>query len=203
MNIDAVHLAFRSTTEGAQKILDELEAELAEAKARRDKILVDISKANDASVRDQQARLKLPGLNKQDAETGRLIRSIEMQVKEARKRLDVVVANQAAAARAASVEAANVSRDKLFEIICPDGRKVRHRGASQEDVQRRLQIGYTVVGQVHGADADGNGGFIPRPGFLRAVLEAYQDEFIEWIGAHGFGSSVKITLPSNGRDAVQ
>ena len=32
MNIDPVHLAVRSTAEGAQKVLNELEVELAEAK---------------------------------------------------------------------------------------------------------------------------------------------------------------------------
>jgi hypothetical protein len=51
MNLDSVHLAFRSTTEGAQKILNELEVELAEVKARRGKILADIAKANDGDRR--------------------------------------------------------------------------------------------------------------------------------------------------------
>jgi hypothetical protein len=87
MNIDPVHLAFRCTAEGTQKILNELEAELAEAKVRRDKILVDIGKANDAAFAgDRRARLELSGLNKQDAEVGRLILSIERQVAEAKKR---------------------------------------------------------------------------------------------------------------------
>jgi hypothetical protein len=200
MNIDPVHLAVRSTAEGAQKILNELEAGLAEAKARRDAILADIRKANDAAVRDQQARLKLPGLNKEDAAAGRLIRSIEMQIAEARKRI-AMAENQAAAAKAAKSDAPVC--DKLFEVVCPDGRKVRHRGASLEDVRRRLQVGYTVAGQVHGADADGNGGFIPRPGFLTAMLEAYEGELIEWLEARGIIGSDKqtvVVLPNNNRE---
>jgi hypothetical protein len=200
MNLDPTVLAFRSTAEGAQKVLNELEAELAEVRARRDRILADVGKANDASVRDQRARLKLPGLNKEEVATGRLIRSIEMQITEARKRVAMVEAH-AAAAKAANAPA--LVRDKLFEIICPDGRKVRHRGASQEDVRRRLQIGYTMVGQVFGADDAGNGGFIPRPGFLTAMLEAYESELLEFLEARGIVGSDKqtvIVLPNNGRD---
>jgi hypothetical protein len=180
--------------------LHELEAELATAKARRDKILIDLEKASAAAVRDQRERLKLPGLNKEDAAQGRLIRSIEQQIVQAKKRVAMAQA-QADAVRAKAAPA--LVRDKLFEIICPDGRKVRHRGASQEDVRRRLQVGYAVAGQVHGADADGNGGFIPRPGFLTAMLEAYKGEFIEWLEARGIGRPVAV-LPSNNReDLVQ
>jgi superfamily II DNA or RNA helicase len=143
-------------------------------------------------------------LNKQDEETGRLIRSIEHQVVEAKKRLAMVQAAEAGRARAAAAMASAPVRDKLFEIACPDGRKVRHRGASQEDVQRRLQVGYSVVGQVHGADADGNGGFIPRPGFLTAVFEAYEDELMAFLVARGIVGSDKqvvIALPANGRES--
>jgi hypothetical protein len=206
MNLDGVHLAWRCGTveeTETQAVLHELEAELATTKARRDKILVDIAVANDASFRDQRARMALPRLNKEEAETGRLIRSIEHQVGEAKKRFNMVVTNQAAAARAAESGAPALVRDKLFEIIGPDGRKVRHRGASQEDVQRRLQVGYTVAGQVHGADADGNGGFIPRSGFMTAMLQAYESEFIEFLEARGIIGSNKqtvVALPNNGRE---
>jgi hypothetical protein len=202
MNLDAVHLAARSgTAESTQQVLNELEAELAAAKHRRDKILADISKANDASFRDQRARLELPRLNKEDAAVGRLIVSIGTQIGFAKKRLDLA-ANQAAAAQAARADAPAV-RDKLFEIVCPDGRKVRHRGASQEDVQRRLQHGYSIIGQVHCADDAGNGGFIPRPGFLTAVLEAYRAELLEFLEAQGITGSDKqavVVLPNNNRE---
>jgi septal ring factor EnvC (AmiA/AmiB activator) len=203
MNIDPVHLAFRSgTAESAQKVLNELEAELAAAKQRRDKILADISKANDAAFAgDKRQLFALGALNKEDAAVGRLILSIQRQIAEAKKRV-AMAENQAAAAKAAESDVP--VRDKLFEVVCPDGRKVRHRGASQEDVRRRLQVGYTVAGQVHGADADGNGGFIPRPGFLTAMLEAYEGEFIEWLEARGIsGNSVKVILPSDGRESMQ
>jgi septal ring factor EnvC (AmiA/AmiB activator) len=207
MNLDPVHLAFRSgTAESAQKVLNELEAELAAAKQRRDKILADISAANAASVRDQRARMELPRLNKEEAATGRLIRSIEMQIVQAKKRVAMAEAAAAGAAAARAAKSDAPVRDKLYEIVCPDGRKVRHRGASQEDVRRRLQIGYTVAGQVFGADNAGNGGFIPRPGFLTAMLEAYEAELVAFLEARGIVGSDKqtvVVLPPNGREAVQ
>ena len=185
MNIDPVSLAMRSTAEGPQKILDELEAELVAVKARRDKISADIGKAEAAAEKgDKRALFVLGSLNKEGEAQGRLVLSIERQIAEAKKRL-VMMANQAAAMRAASPDDTSYARDKLFEVVCPDGRRVRHRGASQEDVRRRLQFGYALVGQVHGADADGIGGFVPRSGFLTAVLEAYEGELIEWLEAHG------------------
>lgn len=184
MNIDPVNLAMRSTSEGPQKILDELEAELIAVKARRDKTSADIGKAEAAAEKgDKRQLFALAGLNKQDQAEGRLVISIGRQIAEEKKRL-VMAANQAVAMRA-SVDDASKVRDKLFEVTGPDGRRVRHRGASQEDVRRRLQFGYALVGQVHGADADGIGGFVPRPGFLTAVLEAYEGELIEWLGARG------------------
>jgi hypothetical protein len=198
MNIDPTHIAFRcGTAEETQAVLDELIAEHAATKQRRDTILSDLAKANEASVRDQRARMALPRLNKEETETGRLIRSIEMQIVQARKRVAILdmAANQAAAAKAAGSDAS--VRDKLFEVVAPDGRKIRHRGASLEDVRRRLQVGYTVAGQVHGADDNGNGGFIPRPGFLTAMLEAYNGEFEAWLAERG----VKFTAAENTKHA--
>jgi hypothetical protein len=76
------------------------EAELADAKKRRDTILSDIRKTCAAvDAGDQRARLELKGLNKQNVETGRLVLSIEASVAEARKRVNMAQA-QADAARA-------------------------------------------------------------------------------------------------------
>jgi hypothetical protein len=80
-----------------RETLRDREAELVNAKKQRDTILLDIRKASDAAdMGDQRARLKLPGLNKQDAAAGRLILSIEAEFGEARKRLAMAV-DQAAA----------------------------------------------------------------------------------------------------------
>jgi len=149
MNIDSIHLAYRSTAEGAQKILGELEAELAVTKTRRNAILVDVAVANDASVRDQRARMKLPSLNKEEATLGRLIRSIEMQVKEARKR---VAMDEAAAenvrARQAAANGEAPPRLMQLEIRSPDGRMIRQWHASVDAARKALSPGYEIAGEV-------------------------------------------------------
>jgi hypothetical protein len=160
MNIDPVHLAFRSgTAEDAQKVLNELEAELASAKQRRDRILVDIGKANDAAFAgDKRQLFALGALNKQDAETGRLILSIQRQITEAKKRLDLA-ANQAAAARAAVPIAEGAER--LFLVNTPHHlHQVRHKAPTAEALRARLLPGYTVEGEIFGANDAGEGGVV-------------------------------------------
>jgi hypothetical protein len=210
MNIDPVHLAARSgTAEEAQKVLNELEAEFAAVKHRRDAILVDISKANAASVRDQQARLKLPGLNKEEAVAGRLIRSIEMQVKEAKKRV-AMAANQAAAARAAVPIAEGAER--LFLVNTPHHlHQVRHKARTIEELRSRLLPGYTVEGQIFGANDAGEGGVVaaidPKgPSIMEGLLAAFGDELIAWLAERGIVGSDKqtvVVLPANNRESVQ
>jgi hypothetical protein len=189
MNIDPVHLAVRSTAEGAQKVLNELEMELAGAKARRAKILADIGKTRTAAEKGDKRQLFTLGLlNKQDAEVGRLVLSIERQIAEAKKRL-AMAANQAAtaAAKRASVGEAALARDKLFETVCPDGRKVRHRHHSIEALRRELQPGYIAVGQVFGAKEDDTGGFVadPKSDMMQAMLDAYGDTLLAWLAERG------------------
>jgi hypothetical protein len=168
------------------------ESKLAAAKRQRDTILIDkrVAEAR-ADKGDQPARMEVARLGKQDLELGRLVLSIERQLKEAKRWL-AFAENQAATAAAtrASVDDTLV-RDKLFECICPDGRKVRHRGASQEDVQRRLQPGYSVTGQIFGANADGTGGFVSSPGapsMLKALLDSQGDELIAFLAERGIKS---------------
>ena len=154
-------------------------------KKQRDVILTDIRKAQVAAEKgDKRQLFDLAGLNKQDQAEGRLVLSIGRQIAEAKKRVVWRRIRPWRCGRQAWTMH-RMSRDKLFEVAAPDGRRVRHRGASQEDVRRRLQFGYALVGQVHGADADGIGGFVPRPGFLTAMLEAYEGELIEWLEARG------------------
>jgi hypothetical protein len=115
--------------------------------------------------------------------------------------------NQAAVveAKQASVDAAAVPRDKLFETMCPDGRRVRHRHHSLEALRKELQPGYSVVGQVHGASDDGLGGFVAdtNSNMMKALLDAYGSELIEWLGERGIVGSDKrpvVVLPSNNRE---
>jgi hypothetical protein len=145
-----------------------LEEELSGAKARRDKILLDVRRASAASdAGDQRQRFAQGGLNKEADAVGRLILSLEMQIAESGKRLQMAEAQSAtAAAKRASLDAAAVPHDKLFETVCPDGRKVRHRHHSLEALQKALQPGYSVVGQVFGANADDTGGIVDQIGLV-------------------------------------
>jgi hypothetical protein len=194
VNIDPVVLNFRSTTEGAEKILGELEAHLAEAKARRDKILADIRTANEASIRDQRARMALPGLNKEEAATGRLIRSIEMQVSEARKRVAMVEA--AAVGRAKAAAPIAEGGERLFEVSTPHNlNRVRHKAHSVESLRSRLLPGYTVEGEIFGSNDAGEGGVVaaiePKgPSIMAGLLAAFGGELEAWLASRGIVGSI-------------
>jgi hypothetical protein len=194
-----------SNVDDARAALAGLESKLQDALARRDAVIVETAHAADKAaaiggIGDQSAKMSLSPLNKKAGAIDAEISLLRVNIVYAKRQLELATNQAAASARASSNAPV---RDKLYEVVCPDGRKVRHRGASQEDVQRHLQKGYTIVGQVFGADDGGNGGFIPRPGFLTAMLEAYKGELIEFLETHGIsGDPVKIILPANGREAV-
>jgi hypothetical protein len=154
MKIEAIDLPTRGV-EDLQKVLNGLEAKLADAKAQPDRILIDVRKASAAAdMGDQRARFAQGRLNKEDAAASRLILSLEAQVAEARKRLEMAM-NQAATveAKRASADAGAVSHDRLFEVVCPDGRKVHHRHESAGALQKVLLPGYRVVAEVFGGAA--------------------------------------------------
>jgi hypothetical protein len=166
------------------------ESKLAAAKKQRDVILIDTRKASAAAdTGDQRAGATLRALAKADAAAGRLVSSAETQVFEAEKRLQMALNQQAvAAAKKASIDGAAAPHDGLFEVICPDGRKVRHRYSSLEALQKALQPGYVAVGQVFGANEDDSGGFVDRPGapsMLKAMLESQGNVLIEYLSTHG------------------
>ena len=203
MAFGAVDIPARSVDDFRQT-LRICEMRLANAKKQRDVILNDIRKASAAvDAGDQRARLELGGLNKSNVAAGRLIVSIEREVAEAKKRLSMAE-NQAAtaAAKRASIDAAAVPRDKLFEVAAPDGRKLRHRHYSLEALRKELQPGYVAVGQVFGHAEDGTGGFVSVPGapsMLKALLEANGDDLIAFLAERGIGGPV-VALPHNNKE---
>jgi hypothetical protein len=182
-----------------RKTLQDREAELVNAKKQRDVILNDIRKANAAvDMGDQRARLELNGLNKSNVGVGRLILSIETEVSEARKRVERAEIQAAtAASKRASMDAPAVPGDKLYEVVCPDGvRKVRHRHHSLEALRKALQPGYSIAGEVFGANADDTGGFVSTPGapsMMKALLESQGDElWCFWRGMESLAPSRKL-----------
>ena len=173
-----------------RKVLSDREQKLGDAKARRDKILLDIRKAQAAvDAGDREARFAQGGLNKEDAAAGRLILSLEAQVAEARKRVGMAETQAATVeAKRASADAMTVPHNKLFETVCPDGHRVRHHHSSLEALQKALQPGYVAVGQVFGANADHTGGIVWRPGspsMMKALLESHGDELVAFLAERG------------------
>jgi hypothetical protein len=195
MGIENIDIANRGVDDRRETVAV-YEVKLSNARKQRDKILADKRAAEArADAGDQRARLELASLNKQDAAAGRLVLSIERQLEEAKKWLAMAV-NQAATAAAKVNGDAVVTHlhDKWFEVSCPDGRKIRHRGASLESLQRALQPGYRAIGQVFGANEDGSGGFVSMPGapsMLKALLESQGDELLAFLAEHGITGSDK------------
>jgi hypothetical protein len=182
------------------------EAELVNAKKQRDVILNDIRKASAAiDAGDKKARFAQGSLNKQDAEVGRLILSLEAEVREKKKRL-AMAEDQVKAMEAKRMSADTLPRDKWFAVTCPDGRAVRHRHSSMDALQKELQPGYRAIGQVFGANEDGTGGFISQPdapSMLKALLESQGDELLAFLARHGIVGADKqsvVVLPSNNRE---
>jgi hypothetical protein len=198
-------LAFRSTTEGNEKILNELEAKLAEVTARRGKILADISKANEAAYGDKRQLFELSkkgGLNAQEQAQGRLIRSIETQIVEAKKRVAMAASHAAGAAAAAKSNGGEVVGDRLFLVKAPQGGQLRHRALSIEALRAKLLPEYTIHGEIFGADDKGAGGVVAAiepagPSIMSGLLQAHGDELMAFLVARGV---TVINLPPNGRE---
>jgi hypothetical protein len=207
--MENIDIANRSVVDVRREAVAFHEDKLAGVKRQRDTVLIDkrVAEAR-ADKGDRQARMDVARLGKQDLELGRLVISIERQLKEAKKWL-AFAENQAAGAAAAraSVDDAALVRDKLFAVKCPDGRVVRHRHHSLEALRRELQPGYRAIGQVFGANEDDTGGFVAdrHNDMMQAMLDAYGDTLLAWLTERGIVGADKtvVVLPSNGRDKMQ
>jgi hypothetical protein len=209
MTLGATDISNRSAVDVRRETLALHEEKLAAAQKQRDVILIDKRVASAAVDKgDQRARAEVARLGKQDLELGRLVISLERQVREARRWLTFAEDQGAgAAAWQARTDDAALVRDKLFELAAPDGRKLRHRHASAEALSRSLQPGYSIVGQVHGASDDGLGGFVAgaNSNMMKVLLEAYGSDLLAWLPEQGIVGSDKtvVVLPSNGREKMQ
>jgi len=168
------------TVETLSRDLAEAQKKLDAAKANRHKCDIDVRRATEANdVRN------LAELNRAATEAGRLVSSLELEFDAAKRRLEMAK-TQAETARARA--APPPVGEKLFEVQCPDGRRVRHRAGSRESLQARLEPNYTVLDEIVGAGENGEGGI-------------YATSLGKWLGENGFGGTV-ITLPSNNRPAA-
>jgi hypothetical protein len=186
------------------------EMELVAAKKQRDTIQLDIRKTNAAiDAGDMRARLELSGLNKANVAIGRLILSIEGQVSEARKRVERGQA-QVDAARAKAAVPITEGAERLFLVNTPRDHKVRHKAPTVEALRARLLPGYTIAGEIFGADDAGAGGVVAAieptgPSIMQGLLLAHGDELMAFLAERGIGSDKQpvVVLPANNREQMQ
>jgi hypothetical protein len=197
MTFGAIDIPARGV-EDLRKVLNGLEVKLSDAKAQRDRILIEMRKASAAvDMGDQRARFAQGSLNKEDASAGRLILSIQAQIAEARKRLDMAV-NQAATVEAKShamaIPCDGAGKWRWFEITTPDGRVLRHRALSLAELQKALLKNYKVTAEVFGASATGVGGVAAQigsdvPSIMAGLLAAHGEEIVAFLAERGIKSA--------------
>jgi hypothetical protein len=181
----------KTDLEIAQDVIADLECKLAVANREKSSVDRKVRSAATAAIGNNKARFALSGLNKESEGAGRMVLTIERELAEARKRLAQVEHSIACVkANRGAVESAGHDHNRLFEIMAPDGRKLRQKHASLDAARKVLMPGYRVSGEVFGGDADGNGGFVSVPGApspLKALLDAHGDDLRAWLAAeHSF-----------------
>jgi hypothetical protein len=174
-----------------RKTLQDREAKLANAKKQRDVILTDIRKASDrVDMGNQAARFVLVGLNKQNVAAGRLIPSLEADVAQSRKRVEMAQAQVDAARAKAAVPIAE-GAERLFLVNTPHNlHQVRHKARTIESLRSRLLPGYTIHGEIFGANDAGEGGVVAAieptgPSIMAGLLLAHGAELLAFLEAHG------------------
>jgi hypothetical protein len=174
-----------------RKTLQDREEKLANAKKQRDTILNDIRKACAAvDAGDQRARMELGGLNKSNVAAGRLILSIEAEIGEAKRRVEMAQA-QADAVRAKAAVPIAEGAERLFLVNTPRNlHQVRHKARTIEELRARLLPGYNIEGEIFGANDAGEGGVVAAieptvPSIMAGLLLAHGAELIAFLEAHG------------------
>jgi len=158
-----------------EKHLSNLGIEIEKARVRRLATLNEIRRvsAQAEASGDKKIIAALSPLNKSEEADARLIRSLELQIADGKKMLDLARGQQAAiASRAAAAEASTVEHSRWFEVVTRDGRVVRHRHASLESIRAALEPGYTVRAELFGTSENGEGGFPVACGQRKQLLEA-------------------------------
>jgi hypothetical protein len=170
------------------------EEKLANARKNRDVIQNDIRKACAAvDAGDQRARLELNALNKSNVAAGRLVLSIEAELGEARKRLSMAEAQVDAARAKAAVPIAE-GAERLFLVKTPHNlHQVRHKARTVEELRARLLPGYSVEGEIFGANDAGEGGVVAAieptgPSIMAGLLAAHGDELLAFLAERGIKS---------------
>ncbi|HEY8005702.1 MAG TPA: hypothetical protein VIE66_02595 [Methylocella sp.] len=156
-----------------EKIVSDLEQDLARATAARLEVLGTVRQVSTAVDEKREVAAKLAPLNKRVKELSIAIVSMTQRLADERRTLDLAKNQQAERARIAAAAAnASLLKDKVFEVVAPDGRAIRHLHASAEALRSELLPGYAIRGRVYGADKSGHGGFCVSLATSAADLEA-------------------------------
>ena len=178
-----------STLQSLEKRLDDLGVELECVRSRRLESQAELWRLSALAEKgDNKAKFAQEPVNKRVDADSTLIVSLEREVGQVKRQVDLARGQLAAiAARKHADETAALPRDRLFEVVCPNGRKVRHRHVSLESLQKTLLPGYVAVGQVFGANEDDTGGFVASKSTMSGLLAAHGDELLAWLAGHGVG----------------
>jgi hypothetical protein len=158
-----------------EKHLSNLGIELEKARTRRLDTLTEIQRVSSVAemTKCNKSISALSPLNRAEEADARLIRSLEGQIKDVKRQLDLARAQAAAiASRAAAAQSSAVEHSRWFEVNAPHGRVVRHRHASLESIRAALSPGYTVKSELFGVGDDGSGGFPVAIGQRKQLLAA-------------------------------
>jgi len=150
-----------------EKHLSNLGVELEKACARR------LDTSNEIRRVCAQAELACKGkiftsteldrLNKSEEADGRLIQSLELQIKDVKRQLDLARGQAAVIASRAAASVPCPEKNRWFIVVTPNGREVKHRHFSGAALQAALEPGYRVAAEIHNADDSGNYGVAVPP----------------------------------------
>jgi hypothetical protein len=92
-----------------------------------------------------------------------LIWSIEGQIKDVKRQLDLARGQAAVIASRAAASVPCPEKNRWFIVVTPNGREVKHRHFSGAALQAALEPGYRVAAEIHNADDSGNYGVAVPP----------------------------------------
>jgi hypothetical protein len=198
------------SVEDAKAVLAGLEGKLSDANARRDKVIIEISRAADKAaaiggIGDQSAKISLGPLNKQANVIDSEIALLRINITMARRRLELAEAHAESGKAKQAAERGETGHLVQLEIRAPDGRVIRQFHKSVDAAREALQSGYEVTGEVIGSGVVSPVGPGTRS-FMKALLESQGDELIAFLAERGIVGSDKqavVVLPANNRESMQ
>jgi len=161
-----------------EKHLANLGVELEKARTRRLDTLQEIRRVSAQAElhRDNKALGALGPLNKSEEADARLIQSLERQITDVKRQLDLARAQSSVmASRAAASQSSAAEYTRWFEVNTPSGRVVRHRHASLESIRAALEPGYSVRSELFGTNDAGESGFAVMCGERANLLKALRE----------------------------